>query len=181
MLIMQLGPLKQTPTKAVARMVSDPSALQLGRSSKSRGTNDECFTPPEVFSALAIRFNLDVAAPPGGVPWVPADRYYTAEDNALAQEWKGSVWMNAPFSKMKHFVPRFMEHANGIALVGTSDGKWHRELWEDERTTWTRLDKVRFIKPDGQQYKKHLPTVVWLVAYGEECSNALRRIGKVKS
>ena len=54
-------------------------------------TSDDCYTPRWVFDAMALEFDLDVAAPPGG-PWhVPCKRYYTAEEDGLAQPWEGLV------------------------------------------------------------------------------------------
>jgi hypothetical protein len=154
--------------------------LGFGRSQNDKGKNDDCFTPPEVFDKLAIRFDLDVAAPIGGVSWVPADRYYTADDDALTQEWNGRVWMNPPFSLVRKFAPKFQAHGNGIALVPSTQGKWMHELWNDERAAWVRLDKLRFIKPDGSRWATSMPTVIWLVAYGDKCQEALQKIGTVK-
>jgi hypothetical protein len=154
--------------------------LGFGRNTNATGGNDECFTPPEIFQALSIRFDLDVAAPEGGIPWIPCHNYYTKQDDALSREWSGRVWMNPPFSLVSKFAPRFQQHRNGIALLPTSTGKWMHELWNDPESTWLRLNKVRFIKPDGVQYERYMPSVIWLVAYGQESVEALSRIGKVK-
>lgn len=161
-------------------MVTNIQRLGVGRANTSTGKNDECYTPPEVFTTLAITFDLDVAAPEGGIPWIPATNHYTEQDDALVQPWHGRVWMNPPFSKMRHFVPRFQEHGHGIALIPTSQGKWMRDLWNDHRNAWTRLHTPRFIRPTGKQYERPLPTVVWLVAYGDECIQALQRFGTIK-
>ena len=50
-------------------------------------TSDDYYTPAWVFDAMGLRFDLDPASPPGGVPWIPAARYFTMEDDGLAQEW----------------------------------------------------------------------------------------------
>ena len=144
-------------------------------------TSDDWYTPPEVFETLGLHFDLDVCAPKGGLDWIPAAKHYSIEDDALTQKWEGRVWMNPPFSNVKHFAPRFREHANGIALLPTSQGKWMHELWSDSRTCWSQLSKPRFIRPDGTRWKTHMPTVVWLVAMGDESVEALHRLGTVKS
>ena len=158
-------------------MVEHVGNLGLGRSYNTVGKNDECYTPPEIFESLNITFDLDVAAPLNGISWIPAKRYLTIEDDGLISKWEGRVWMNPPFSSMSKWAPRFQKHANGIALVPTSNGKWMRELFEDSAASWLMLNKIKFVKPDGTRYKTYLPTVTYLVGYGEECREALSRLG----
>lgn len=50
---------------------------------------DERYTPQQIFEDLGLTFSIDVAAPPGGVPWVPAQRFLTADDDGLSQPWDG--------------------------------------------------------------------------------------------
>ena len=38
-------------------------------------TSDDYYTPAWVFERMGIEFDLDVAAPPGGIPWIPAKRF----------------------------------------------------------------------------------------------------------
>jgi hypothetical protein len=162
-------------------MVSNLGNLGFGVGTDHSGKNDECFTPPEIFEALAIDFDLDVCAPVGGVAWVPAKRHYTIHDDALTQKWEGRVWMNPPFSNVRHFAPRFREHANGIALVPTSNGKWMYELWSDTRTHWIQLNKPRFIRPDGTRWDKSMPTRYLVSRDGRRVSRSATqtRHGKV--
>src|SRR5450755_2593785 len=93
-------------------------------------TSDDYYTPRWVFDALGLTFDLDVCAPPGGVEWVPALRYFTKEDDGLSQPWEGRVWMNPPYSKVTPWARRFMEHRNGIALLSHAKSAWHPALWE---------------------------------------------------
>jgi hypothetical protein len=80
-------------------------------------TTDDCYTPRWVFDAMGLHFDLDVAAPVGG-PWhVPCDRYFTAEDDGLAQDWDGLVWCNPPYSNYGPWADRFAEH-DRMALMG---------------------------------------------------------------
>ena len=48
-------------------------------------TSDEHYTERWIFTALGLRFDLDVAAPPGGVPWIPAERVLTMADDGLSR------------------------------------------------------------------------------------------------
>lgn len=61
-------------------------------------TTDDWYTPAWIFEAMDETFDLDVASPPGGIPWLPCRRYYSLEDDGLAQPWEGFVWCNPPFS-----------------------------------------------------------------------------------
>ena len=80
-------------------------------------TSDDCYTPRWVFDAMGLRFDLDVAAPVGGPLHVPADRYYTAADDGLAQPWDGLVWCNPPYSNFGPWAERFTSQ-DRMALMG---------------------------------------------------------------
>lgn len=54
---------------------------------EAAGETDEWFTPRYIFDALGLRFNLDVAAPPGGPRHVPADAWLTPEQDGLMHPW----------------------------------------------------------------------------------------------
>ena len=55
------------------------------------GETSEWYTPPEIFAALKLTFDLDPGIPvPVPALWVPAKRIYTHEDDGLAQP--GMVW-----------------------------------------------------------------------------------------
>lgn len=61
------------------------------------------FTPPHVLDAVLRafrrdRFCLDVASP--DPPTVPCERFYTKDDDGLAQPWNGDlVWANPPYDE----------------------------------------------------------------------------------
>jgi hypothetical protein len=85
----------------------------------SVGMSDDWFTPPEIFAALGLRFDLDPCSP-GPDHWVPADKIYTKADDGLMQPWFGLVFMNPPFGGRRGHVPwlkRFFGHADGVAIV----------------------------------------------------------------
>jgi hypothetical protein len=78
---------------------------------------DEWYTPSWVFRALRMEFDLDPCSPGAPPSTVPAKRHLTKEDNGLAAEWLGSVWLNPPFSGKRAWYERMLMHANGIALL----------------------------------------------------------------
>jgi phage N-6-adenine-methyltransferase len=75
------------------------------------------YTPAWVFEGLGLEFDLDVAAPPGGVPWIPARHHYTEDDDGLAQPWQGVVWCNPPYSAPAPWCKRFATHDEMALLI----------------------------------------------------------------
>lgn len=63
-------------------------------SSESR----EWSTPQELFDEYNARFcfEIDVCAAPENAK---CPRYFTKEDDGLAQEWRGVCWMNPPYGR----------------------------------------------------------------------------------
>jgi hypothetical protein len=145
----------------------------------SSKSSDEWYTPPEVFDAMSIRFNVDVCAPVGGVSWIPADRYLTALDDALVQPWLGRVWMNPPYSGPGPFVKKFLDHGNGIALVPLSKSRWFGELWASKASLVVPANpSIKFIR-EGKPKQIFLPMA--FVAIGPEVNHqAIRRLGRVR-
>lgn len=60
-------------------------------------------TPPEFFAAVdrLCRFELDAAASEDNALCA---RYWTEEDDGLSQEWKGRVFVNPPYSKVRYWT-----------------------------------------------------------------------------
>jgi hypothetical protein len=139
----------------------------------SHGT-DEYFTPAWIFEELGVRFDLDVAAPPGGVDYLPADRYYTADDNGLAAPWDGTVWMNPPYSAPAPWVDRFLDHDRGIALLPFAKSDWFFRLWENTDVTIVApgINASKFV--GGQ-----IQMATFLAAVGpDELHEAVRQLGR---
>lgn len=93
------------------------------------GKSDEWYTPPHIFEAMAVHFDLDVAHPGlDRVSWVPAETVYCRE--SLERAWSGFVWMNPPFGGRNGIVPwldKFFAHGDGVALTPdrVSAPWWH--------------------------------------------------------
>ena len=118
----------------------------------SIGKSDEWYTPPEIFKAPGVRFDLDPCSPGPG-HWVPAERIYTKADDGLAQPWEGFVFMNPPFGGRNGHVPwlrKFLAHGDGIAIVRayTSAAWFHDYATKAEWMLFPR-GKTKFIRPDG--------------------------------
>lgn len=143
------------------------------------GASSEWYTPPEVFAALGLTFDLDPCSP-GPHHWVPARRVYTAAEDGLSQPWTGLVWMNPPFGGRNGQVPwleRFFAHGNGVALVAarTSAGWFHDQAVRAETMLFPR-GKTKFFRPDGSRGESPGTGIV-LLGIGGAANTALARSG----
>ena len=104
-LLLRRMPSTGTPAESIrkARGLAQASKGRMGDSSGSlRGVGPE-FGP----------FTLDVAATAENAL---CDKYFTAEDDGLAQDWTGVVWCNPPYSS----VARWVEKAYASSLTGST-------------------------------------------------------------
>lgn len=145
----------------------------------SIGASDDWYTPPAIFDAIGLTFDLDPCSPGEG-HWVPARRVFTKADDGLAQPWSGLVWCNPPFGARNGHVPwlrKFLEHGNGVALVRayTSAGWFHDWAIRAESMVFPR-GKTKFVRPDGTVGTAPGHGIV-LLGMGAVANDALRRCG----
>lgn len=166
---------QETAEEWATRHPSPPVSTRLFPVGQEQMTTDDYYTPPWVFDAMALRFDLDVAAPPGGVDWIPADRFYTQADDGLAQPWNGRVWMNPPFSNSAPWVRRYLTHRDGIALLPLARTNWLSELWAE-------ADGIALPNMAGSfKFVGGWPFLgVLFAAFGAECVDAIARVGTVR-
>jgi hypothetical protein len=79
--------------------------------------SDAWYTPAWVFEGLGVTFDLDVASPDGGLPWLPAKAHYTVAADGLLQPWHGLVWCNPPYSAPTAWCRRWAQHPDGFLLI----------------------------------------------------------------
>ena len=145
---------------------------------QTQNGSDDWYTPKWIFNTLKLTFDIDVAAPPGGIDWIPAKRYYTMADDGLSQQWDGLVWCNPPFSKLTPWVDRFIEHGNGVLLTPFGRSKWLDRIWDSSATMLNLPSDLKFQKPDGGWYPMSFGAVLW--AMGEQAQTALTNLGKTR-
>lgn len=137
-------------------------------------TSDDYYTPSWVFERMGIEFDLDVASPPGGIPWIPTRRFFTQEDDGLAQPWEGRVWMNPPYSKPAPWVDRFIRHGNGVTLLPFMKSAWFEHIWNAaDAIVFPGVCLSKFI---GGPIS--VPT--FLAASGPSNVEAISRLGRVR-
>lgn len=135
---------------------------------------DERYTPRWLFEVMAETFDLDVAAPIDGAPWVPAARYLSLVDDGLGAPWSGFVWCNPPFSDAGPWAERFAAHGDGVALLPWSvNASWLHRLQRAVRLVIT-LEHVRFHHPTHTG--RHVPVSVALFPLGERGEAAANRV-----
>lgn len=141
--------------------------------------NDEQYTPKALFDAMGVEFDLDVAAPKDGIPWLPAKAHYSIEDNALEKPWWGMVWMNPPYSKPSPWVEKFIAHGNGIALLPMAKSKWCYDLWQ-HCSSITFIGTMKFHQIDGSTSQIFMPVALWGI--GDVADEAITRakLGRVR-
>lgn len=110
------------------------------RSSKS----DTWETPRALFAALDAEFGftLDACALPGNAKCA---RYYTPEDDGLAQPWHGVTFCNPPYGrKLIHWIRKAAESARaGATVVCLVPARTDTSWWHD----WVMPHaEVRFLR-----------------------------------
>ena len=149
--------------------------LKIGVDIVDNQTTDDHYTPAFIFEALKLDFDIDVAAPVGGVAWIPAKKYYTLLDDGLTCEWSGLIWCNPPYSKITPWAIKMLQHNNGVALLPVGKSQWFDVLWKEADGILGLPSNLRFIKSD--QTVAGIMTTVVLFSFGKIATDALRNSG----
>lgn len=100
-------------------------------------------TPDDFFARYDARFGFTLD-PCATADNAKCERYYTKDDDGLAQDWRGTVWMNPPYGRE---IGRWMRKAYESAQAGATvvclvpartDTRW----WHD----YAMKGEVEFIK-----------------------------------
>lgn len=149
----------------------------------SHNESKEWYTPPQIFEALGLTFDMDVASPGhDAVPWIPAILHLTIFENGLTSAWHGMVWCNPPYgTDTPAWIARMSEHAHGIMLVfARCDTEWfHKHAVTADLVCFVhgRIAFKRpscYVAPEGK-VDGGPGAGSMLLAWGEDCANALRK------
>ena len=144
----------------------------------------EWYTPKYIFDVIGLEFDLDVCSPGNHiVPWIPAKKHLTINDDGLNATWSGTVWCNPPYGReTAKWMKRMLEHGNGIALVfARVDTNWFHNycleataiLFLNKRINFIRHDQVHKYTTGEKICNSGSGAGSMLVAYGEKCEKAL--------
>jgi site-specific DNA-methyltransferase (adenine-specific) len=100
-------------------------------------------TPQSLFDRLNAEFGftIDVCATEENARVRP---YYSPEVNGLKQQWKGTVWMNPPFSEIERWMKKaYLSSLLGATVVALTparvDTKWFFDFA-------LRAEEIRFLQ-----------------------------------
>lgn len=116
---------------------------------------EEWETPAALFAELdrEFRFTLDAAATPANAK---CRRFFTRETDALAHEWKGTVWCNPPYGRrVGDWVRKaFFSAHSGTTVVllvpARTDSAWFHDLALVRGEVRFIRGRVHFLQPDGR-------------------------------
>jgi hypothetical protein len=137
--------------------------------------SDERYTPRWVFEGLGLVFDLDPAAPIDGGDCVPAACKYTRNDDGLALDWEGLVWLNPPFSESTAWADKFRAHGHGVFLGPVGNGRWWTDLVRDADAVWHCRD-FAFTHPTHAGKRSSMPLA--MIAYGPIAAEAVTRLAR---
>jgi hypothetical protein len=138
----------------------------------------EWYTPPSIFQGLGCTFDIDTCAPEGGLPWIPANKFLSKNDDGLVTAWgKGFVWTNPPYGKETPlWLKKMLEHNNGIALVfSRTDCLWFHDYVVKSDAVLFLKGRVKFVDGNGDSGNSGAGNGSMLVAYGEEAKKVLEK------
>ena len=160
--------------------INDRLDLDIGLNLIDNGTSDDYYTPPFIFKALGLEFDLDVCAPSQGVPWIPAKRSLSIIDDGLVTPWHGLIWCNPPFSNISPWIDKMEAHGNGIALVGISKSRWCNNAWNQSNSIMLLPSNLKFIRANGNS--ESILTATMLIGYGNQAVRAMNasNLGRVR-
>jgi phage N-6-adenine-methyltransferase len=149
----------------IAKPILEDEEPQRGGSDhnhRAQGTGEnEWYTPAQYIEAareLLGGFDLDPATSDAAQARVKAANWFTKEDDGLAQEWRGKVWLNPPYAQplIQQFVDKLVEEVEAgnvteaILLTHnyTDTGWFHAAERAAANICFTR-GRIRFEGGDG--------------------------------
>ncbi len=132
---------KQNLSVAQRAKVEAALASKVPRGKNLHGDSDapvEWYTPPEFIEMarkVLKKIDLDPASNALAQTWIKADKYFTIDDDGLAQDWFGRVWCNPPYGRQvnKWLEKAIASYKSGeveavILLLNRTGAAWYKQL-----------------------------------------------------
>jgi len=144
------------------REVTQAGLLKLAEPShvSHNSVENEWYTPSKyIESARAVMgsIDLDPASCELAQETVRAGQYFTIEDNGLAKEWHGNVWLNPPYSKesIGLFAEKLVEESanfnQAIVLVNNAtDTNWFHQIGKVASAMCFVRGRIKFNDKSGK-------------------------------
>jgi len=141
---------------------------------------DDWYTPAWVFDGMGVTFDMDVAAPPGGLEWLPAHESLSESDDGLTTPWAGWVWCNPPYSAPAAWCRKWALHEPGGCILIRADlsTSGPHAAFRAAHAIYFAEKRIQFVNGQGGSTGAvHFSTV--LLARGAKCVEALHRLASL--
>ena len=138
------------------------SALHLKRGAAEGGGDVEWYTPASLVSAARSvmgNIDLDPASCEAAQATVHASTWWSKEEDGLAQEWSGRVWLNPPYAAkaIVPFAEKLVEaytdgavtEACWLSPTNAADVGWAQALMVQASAVCLIGGRVEFVRSDG--------------------------------
>lgn len=180
------------PDKPTAEQVAQAVEAVKSKPHVANNSGDnEWYTPKEYIEAarqVLRKITLDPASNPLANDVVGAATYYTAEDDGLAHDWAGTVWMNPPYESglIGQFVEKLCDaYASGsvtgaVVLVNNAtETKWFQSLAEQASAICFPKGRVKFWHPRKVAVPLQGQAVIFLGSDVDDFASAFSSFGFV--
>lgn len=149
--------------------------------------SDEWYTPASYTDAarrVMGDIDLDPASCASANEQIKARRFYTIHDDGLAQEWRGRVFMNPPFSRSAAFVDRLLREYDAgdvsqaiILCAARAETRWFHPLFD--HTICFPDHRVKFWAPGRVPAPPFTPAFAYLGSDVQKFAGEFSRFGSV--
>ena len=171
--------------ETITRALMSVSDYHRSMPHQTRGTgNEEYYTPVSIIELVHNvmgEIDLDPASCAKANHVIGAKKYYSKEDDGLAQAWRGRVWMNPPYTKGKLdlFIDKVMHTAaitEAIILTNNAtETEWCQTLQSWADAICLVRGRVKFWGSGGDS-----PLQGQIVSYrGQHVDEFARQFGKI--